>query len=197
MTSITQLKTTSINGARKNTHLPVFIRFRIEHQNITIMKAKFISVLCAALFLAFPGCNKDDDANPPADFEYFLFGHFYGFCHGEQCIEIFKIENGKLYEDTNDIYPRYDEAYEGEYILLDAAKYELVKNLPDKMPEALFAETQTVIGQPDAGDWGGFYAEIQRDGELQWWLIDTMKDNLPEYLHDFTDELQAAVTLLQ
>jgi len=40
----------------------------------------------------------------------------------------------------------------------------------------LFFETAKVIGQPDAGDWGGLYVEIKCVGEpVQYWFIDQKK----------------------
>lgn len=54
----------------------------------------------------------------------------------------------------------------------------------------------TVIGRPDAGDWGGLYFELTLNGEPKFWLIDTMQSNLPEYLRPFAAEIENKVKLI-
>ena len=66
-------------------------------------KIKFyVPVLAFALLLG--ACNSSDDDANPQDLDYLIFGHFYGECFGENCIEIFKLEADALYEDDNDVY---------------------------------------------------------------------------------------------
>ena len=43
-------------------------------------------------------------------------------------MEIFKIESGVLFEDTNDYYPFANQSYDGAFIELDESKFEKVKN---------------------------------------------------------------------
>jgi hypothetical protein len=138
--------------------------------------------------------NPIQGKNPATN--YILFGHFYGFCGGEQCIEIFKLTDGTLSEDTLDIYPNSSLPYEGKFKIHDNAKYEKVKDLSTKIPSALLTTTATVIGQPDAGDWGGLYFELTLDGVPKFWLIDTMQSNLPEYLRPFATEIENKVKLI-
>ena len=69
--------------------------------------------LFALLFLS--ACNSDDDA-AHANPEYLIFGHFFGECIGEGCVEIFKLDADKLYEDSNDIYPGQSDFYDGNFI---------------------------------------------------------------------------------
>lgn len=37
---------------------------------------------------------------------------------------------------------------------------------------SLLKEKKTVIGQPDAGDWGGIYVEYNANGLRKLWLLD-------------------------
>ncbi len=73
-----------------------------------------------------------------------MFGSFYGMCAGEQCIEIFRLEEGKLLEDTTDKYPERDNFYAGKFIQLSAQKYNDTKDLIDYFPKDLLNETTTV-----------------------------------------------------
>ena len=53
---------------------------------------------CLTVFM-LTSCEKDDNLELSTS-DYIIFGHFYGKCVGEQCIEIFRLENEKLFEDT-------------------------------------------------------------------------------------------------
>lgn len=138
-------------------------------------------------------CKKEEVTNAPIDSDYFSFGQFYGECIGDGCIAIFKIENNKLYEDTLDHYPNGLAAYEGSYIQRPDSLYQMVADLSNAFPAALLDETNTVIGMPDAGDWGGIYVAIKQNGQTHFWLIDTMEDNLPAYLIPFKNSIRQAV----
>src|SRR5690606_35647267 len=110
-------------------------------------------------------------------------------CIGEQCVEIFKLEEGKLFEDTKDQYPNSDNFYIGNYVQLSQQKHAAVKDLTNSFPTELLNETNTIIGQPDAGDWGGIYVEYNTGGVRKFWLLDQMKSNVPEKYHNFIDNV--------
>ncbi len=127
--------------------------------------------------------------------DYFMFGSFYGMCFGEDCIEIFKLENAKLYEDTLDKYPN-TEFYAGEYVQLSQEKYDIAMSIINDFPMELLEEPHMVIGQPDAGDWGGLYIEYKIDGIHKMWLLDRMLINVPVQYHDFINKVKEKVELL-
>lgn len=132
------------------------------------------------------------------DSDYLIFGHFFGECFGEECVEIFKIENRAVYEDTLDMYPLQSQLPQmTHFVRLSDGDYEQVKSLTDSIPEKLFDESNVVIGQPDAGDWGGYYVETNVTGAPRYWLIDKMESNLPSYLRDFAADLNEAIQKLQ
>ena len=61
-------------------------------------------------------CHKDCGTEcGVTDEEYIVFGHFYGYCVGEGCIEMYKIEDSRVYEDTKDQYPGRDDFYQGHF----------------------------------------------------------------------------------
>lgn len=160
---------------------------------------KIFNRLFAGLVLLgfFANCNKDCGCQRQPDHEYLLFGKFAGMCWGETCVEIFKIENENLYEDTTDQYPFGSAPYNGVYILLSSTEYDLVKDLINYVPSELFSESDTIIGMPDAYDQGGYYLELRNSVETRFWLIDTDQDNIPSYLHAFTDTLNVYTTALR
>lgn len=149
------------------------------------------------IFLATTSCNEvplpaelsGESSNGENDF--IIFGHFYGFCGGEGCIEIFKITSSSLYEDTNDFYPSSEERYNANFKILDQSKFDKIKNVSLNIPEELLSETERIIGSPDAGDWGGIYLELST-GEF--WLLDMNKDYLPTYLHDLRDQIRETIS---
>lgn len=151
----------------------------------------------AVLFLIFlsaafiSSCRKECSCEQQLD-DYLIFGNYYGMCAGEECVEIFKIENGTLSEDSNDDYPS-DSPYSGNYSALPSAKYDLVKDLSNHIPAQLLNEDDGYIGIPDAYDQGGYVLELKENGTTRYWRIDTDTSNTPTYLHAFTDTLRSYI----
>ena len=161
---------------------------------------KTLIFLVSLIFLlATTSCEKDPVTNPlpsnPPD--YFLFGHYFGMCGGEQCIEIFKVQGNVLYEDSVDKYPSNRIPYQGKYYRHSDSLFQLVRYLYQQMPSQLWNVKDTTIGMPDAADWGGLYFEISQNGRHRYWLIDKMESNLPEYLRPFSERIEEAVQKLQ
>lgn len=162
---------------------------------------KLLIFFCLPLLLLISiSCEKEDDVNDATgEFEYMIFGHFYGECGGENCVEIFRFDMHHLEEDTLDTYPNSSTAYTGAYVPLSNAKYELVKDLVDSFPMELYDEPENVLGQPDAGDWGGAYVEIKyvndpaRSG---FWLLDQNTNNMPMIYNDFVARINEKILLI-
>lgn len=128
--------------------------------------------------------------------DYILFGHFAGFCVGEQCIQIYKLTDTDLFEDTMDQYPNSQAPYDGDYTRLSDERFQMVKSLVNQVPEQLLTSQDTIIGSPDAADGGGVYFAINNGAETRFWLIDQVESNLPEYLIPFKKSINAAVEQL-
>lgn len=158
---------------------------------------KIFSLLLGTSLLFSATCNNENEVSVA---DYIVFGTFYGKCRGEECIEIFKLAGGQLYEDTNDFYPlgQMDTGYKGAFsITRNGSIPKAITDLESFIPEQLFQTPNSVIGMPDAGDWGGFYFEIKKGTKVQYWAMDTHNENLPKYLPDFTDAIRKAVESLQ
>jgi len=152
-----------------------------------------------SIFLIFLlGCDKKNASSVqvPTD-NYVAFGQYYGECEGEECKEMYRIGNDALFEDSLDKYPKFNLPFDGVYGIRSNEKYLIVKNFESKIPDQLFSEVNHVIGQPDAGDWGGLYIEVCKNGVRNFWYIDKKKSNVPDYLHSLVDEISANVEALK
>ena len=65
--------------------------------------------------IVLSACDEADLKEGEGTTDYIVFGHFYGECVGEQCVEIFKLTKDQLSEDSNDTYPGSDHGYSGNF----------------------------------------------------------------------------------
>ncbi len=171
-----------------------------KHLIKTIMKTVHVLLFFLAL-ITFYGCK--DDAKDPSDEGLksgasVAFGSFYNMCAGSRCVAFFKLQDNKLYEDTKDKFPTQGQPYDGTYDkLLDNIKYQLVKDLSDKIPAALFDETEAIIGCPDCSDGGGLYLEVNTSDGKRYWYIDNNEARIPDYLHTFVAEANEKINQLR
>ncbi|SHK39330.1 hypothetical protein [Hymenobacter psychrotolerans] len=151
-------------------------------------------LLAASLTTA---CKKDADSTSPINGEL-VFGQFYGFCEGERCIDIYRLNTaaGTVEEDTTDRYPSLNQPYTGQYVPLQASHYAQVRDLPQLIPAQLLQLPNGTIGAPDATDAGGYYLSLPDAETPRFWLIDTQKRNIPADLHPLVDTLRARIQRL-
>lgn len=148
---------------------------------------RLLTIFLLGLFTV--SCNGlTDYSNKQTD--YLIFGNFYGMCVGDDCVANFKLTDGDLYKDANDSY-----AGMGNFLFkkLSADKSEIAEDLYKKVPAKLLSSKSQTFGCPDCVDQGGIYIEISQDGNVKEWKIDQDKDNIPSYLHDFVDEVNARI----
>ena len=135
-------------------------------------------------------CNKDcitlNEQN------YLVFGHFYGMCAGEGCVETYKLTDMKLYEDLIDDYSGQNL----EFVELQNETFAQVSDLVDFFPNQLLSEEETVFGCPDCSDGGGLFIQYSDNGNLKSWRIDQFQNNVPSYLHAFIDQVNEAIVLI-
>jgi len=159
--------------------------------NKTTMK-KIVFAFCCLCFIL--SCTDNDVENTVllGDQDYLVFGHFYGMCVGEGCVETFKLTNSGLFEDTKDDYSGRDL----NFIKLDNEKFEQVKDLMDYFPQELLKENGTILGCPDCADGGGLFIQYFHNGSLKSWRIDQAKSQVPNYLHGFIDKVNHRIQLI-
>ncbi len=154
------------------------------------MKKTILGLLTIGILFA---CNKDDDSEININEQNFLiFGHFYGECFGEGCVETFKLTDKSLSEDTIDDY----NGQNMEFVELENETFEQVKNIMDFFPNQLLNQNETVFGCPDCADGGGLFIQYSENGNKKSWRIDQVKDNVPTYLHNFIDKVNEKIGLI-
>ena len=141
---------------------------------------------------AFTSCNKDNDNITINEQSFLIFGHFYGECFGEGCVETYKLTDVKLYEDIVDDYSGQNL----DFVELDNEQFELVNDLTDFFPTQLLNESDTIFGCPDCADGGGLFIQYSDNGVLKSWRIDQVQNNVPTYLHDFIDQVNERIILI-
>ncbi|MBP7184357.1 MAG: hypothetical protein KBA06_02535 [Saprospiraceae bacterium] len=118
----------------------------------------FVTLLFA---ISFVSCERECNENLfTSNSDYLIFGHFYGECFGEKCIEIYKLDNTHLFEDTTDVYPSTTNFYDGSYVQLSQQKFESSRDIMNYFPSDLLNEPNIVIGQPDAADGEDFMSSL-------------------------------------
>jgi hypothetical protein len=137
--------------------------------------------------------EKDEFVNETS---YIIFGTFYGFCQGGQCIELFKLTETGLHEDTLDVYPPGAGDY--SFVKLDDDLFQQVKEISVYIPNQLIDGNDTFIGCPDCVDQGGVFLRIidEENDFDRYWMIDNMQDNIPQYLHEFASKVKEKVEII-
>ncbi len=153
---------------------------------------RVILTLIVSLLLYSCSPDTDDERIGISGDSFLIFGHFYGECFGEGCVETFKLTDSQLLEDTIDDYS----GQQNNFQALDDSLYQQVRDLPDYFPLELLNENEAVIGCPDCADGGGLFIVYSKNGKQQSWRIDQAKGNVPTYLHDFIDQVNARIALI-
>ena len=153
-------------------------------------------LLPVALFtcLLNSGCDNNlEDCAESSSEPILVFGHFYGECFGERCVETFKLSDTKLFEDKIDNYGG-GVAFDFEERSEDL--FDLVVDLRSAMPEQLLDEEDQTFGCPDCGDQGGIFIRWIDGDSTQSWLVDTSPRNVPDYLHEYIVLIQEKISLI-
>jgi len=105
------------------------------------------------VLLLFNSCENEDElfiVNPIPDISErasgdliirgatLTFGRYYGKCLGNSCIEIFKLNDDKLWEDVIDGYPSSDSFYEGRFTEFNGSEKIKTELLFNELPLELF-----------------------------------------------------------
>ena len=151
---------------------------------------KLVLILAAVVLLI--ACTKSDNNITINEQNFLVFGHFYGFCGGESCVETFKLTDEKLFEDTIDDYMGQNLEFEE----LESGLFLQVNDLPDFFPNQLLNESETVFGCPDCADGGGLFVQYSKNGNTKSWRIDQDYNNIPSYLHEFVYKVNEKIGII-
>ena len=151
---------------------------------------KLVLILAAVVLLI--ACTKSDNNMTINEQNFLVFGHFYGFCGGESCVETFKLTDEKLFEDTIDDYMGQNLEFEE----LESGLFLQVNDLPDFFPNQLLNESETVFGCPDCADGVGLFVQYSKNGNTKSWRIDQDYNNIPSYLHEFVYKVNEKIGII-
>lgn len=141
--------------------------------------------------LSVVACKKSAEKLESND--YVMFGHYYGFCMGEQCVETYMLRDSKLYENQEAVYGGAEGA---EYVQLSSALYDEVYDLESAIPSELTELPDSTFGIPDSHDQGGVMLKIKKGDVIQRWSIDNDLDAIPAYLHAIVNLIHEKITLI-
>lgn len=151
------------------------------------MKRLFLPLI---LGMSFAGCAEQVYPDPSG----FVFGSWYGFCI-ENCIHVYKLENGKLY--TDDLSTRH----QSEEITFQTTP--LGENLAKKaeelyrlFPSYLRKNPNMTIGCPDCYDQGVLYLAFEGNEKPIEWKIDPVENDYPPEIKVFMAELKKLISEL-
>ena len=153
-------------------------------------------VLIAIAFILLSSCGEDKPTGTYFDRNYIVFGSFYGECIGNNCVKMYKIENGVLSGDHSEFYV-WNSFYEGSFFTMPQSEYDLVKKIINYIPPSLLVEPQGNIGSPNSHDQGGLYLELNVNYSRKFWKIDMDTIAIPHYLIPITDTIKTYIQRLQ
>ncbi len=136
------------------------------------------------------GCSSDDD-EVSCDKETIIFGHFFGECSGERCVEIYMLQNQSLFEDSNEFF----DSSEFDFEELSNDLYTQVEDVRALFPRELINTRSQTYGCPDCADQGGVYLQLVDRGGREF-FIDQDINEIPQFLRDFVLEVNERITLL-
>ncbi|WP_306640560.1 hypothetical protein [Sanyastnella coralliicola] len=134
--------------------------------------------------LALTSCSREDDSRDGTRVESITFGHFYGECAGDGCVETYRLTGSNLYKDVADNYPG---AGPYEFVLLSNEAYISALPVLTELPQELLNEESEEIGCPDCADQGGIFIEYVVNEVTYQWRIDQATNAIPEYLVPYVE----------
>jgi len=169
----------------------------------------FLSVLF--VLLLFSSCENEENLfieNPGSDTEIeaistnelasrgptITFGRYYGKCQGKACVEIFKLIDITLLEDSLDKYPTTGGFYQGSFRDFKGSEKIKTSDILPSFPLELLDSKLIIYGTPDAGDWGGIYLEYQDGLHHRYWLLDLKVQNNPRNLRAYVSLIDKKIT---
>lgn len=153
------------------------------------MKLKLLCLIWVSASLLL-SCSKEehDTAN-----HYLVFGHTYGKCVGEECLEVFKLTQDSLFEDLSDNF------FSGgaKFVSLSKAKHSLALPLLADFPQELKGEVNRTFGCPGCHDQATIIIQYFDGVKLQQFLVDEDKPMIPVFLHAYVEDIQKTISDLK
>lgn len=164
-------------------------------------KLKILVVIIASFFFV-NSCSDDEGMSSSEQVPRVVevkgptitFGRYYGKCIGNSCIEIFRLIDLTLLEDTLDNYPISGVFYQGKFTQFKGSAKIKTSDILPSFPLELLDSKVTTYGTPDAGDWGGIYLEYQDGDYHRYWFLDLHIGNNPKFVREYVTLLNDRIT---
>lgn len=147
---------------------------------------KFLFIVLA-LFIVI-SCGEESMSSTEENF--LIIGLTFGECGGD-CSFLYKLEDGKLFEDTEETWwnSAEDPSFNSSPMNNDIALAE-IKDLEAEFPDYLVETDEVIFGCPDCGDWGAIHVFNIIDGERKYWTLDNALESNPEEIQAWTKRVQ-------
>ena len=165
----------------------------------------FLSLLLLSTLFYGTACNDFDnsaEAGSETEADYLIFGQFYGFCAGPECVTLYRLDSGTISESADrEVQDDYADVlnppYNGDFEPRSQRLFDVAKDLQTTIPTALFDVKESVLGIPDAYDQGGIYLEMSRDGVVYTWRLDNDLESIPAFLRDYATDIKRVMVELR
>ena len=145
--------------------------------------------------------NQEVDKSPLSNEYYIAFGFDAGYCPGQDCRKLYILERDSLYEDIGTLYVGTADwpNEESEIINLGLDKFEVVKELSEKVPDSIYSyEIGTYnLGCPNCTDQGAFFLEFMNNKEVRTFWIDPYQEEIPDFIVPYLNLIQEKLDYLR
>lgn len=156
------------------------------------MNKVFIIVIIALAGFFCKKINSEPEDKTPAT-GFFIFGTDGGLLPGNYTF--FKIEGDKIYR--NKAYTPRQETILYNTNSLANDKYLLAKELQDDFPGYLLNHPDQTFGCPNCADQGAIHIEMEHNGTLKSWDIDTDVNRQPVEIRPYIKRLLQIISQLK
>lgn len=153
---------------------------------------KIIFIILIIALAGFFGRKINSQQKSEATSDTFIFGVEGGLRPGNY--SYFKIQNERIY--SSKAYTAGQDAVAFNTDPLASEKYMIAKKLKENFPDYLLAHPNQTFGCPNCADQGGIHLEMEHNGTLQTWDIDTNTNQQPIEIRSFIEKVLKIISEL-
>ncbi|MBK8830015.1 MAG: hypothetical protein IPN60_04000 [Saprospiraceae bacterium] len=158
------------------------------------MGKQFSPLLIGLGLLLFVSCQDTLSVDPQEDF--IVFGQFNGYCLGDACFIFYALTEDVLLESNVDKYSGSGFYPYDDYAPLSQDKFNIAEDLGAFVPQELWLETTSHIGQADVSDVGALYFEMKNGSDHRYWVFERGDFDMPVVYKTFMSKIQEKITLI-
>ncbi len=154
---------------------------------------KYFSFILIVGLLTCLSCSDEVELG---DGDYLVFGQYGAYCGGETCVEFYRLESDRIFEETSDQYTGEGFHPFNNFVELPETAVSIAKELETLFPTRLLVEPDTILGETNVIDAGYLYVEWKSETQHRYWIISNSSPNLlPEY-RTFATEISNVINEL-